>query len=224
VITGASGATSTGSTGSSSTSAGGGTSQTCEALEMAAVKQFEAVVDRNLACSVDADCTELNVGPSGYCAAPCGALTNEAGAQAAESAANDACQPFLAAGCKPPILQCPAFPPFLCAGGTCATYSVQVTTSPLPTFTHGVCTALHLAYSTQSGSPPATQAISVLMQSSIGTLYADPACTTPVTTGTLTIPAGSSGVDFGFVPAAAGSGWLDVGSGIGGAEYEITVQ
>jgi hypothetical protein len=52
-------------------------------------------------------------------------------------------------------------------------------------------------------------------------VYADRACTTPVTTGTpemtgmLTIPAGSSGVDFGFVPSATGSGWLDVGSTVG---------
>jgi hypothetical protein len=197
---------------------------------MAAFKQLDAVVEQNLSCSVNADCTELNVGPSGWCAAPCGVLADVAGAQTVQSAATSACQPFLAAGCKPPILGCPAFPPFLCAGGTCATYSVDVTPSPLPTFTQGVCTALHLTYSTQGGSGPATQAISVLMQTSMGTVYADTACTTAVTTGTpemtgmLTIPAGASGVDFGFVPTATGSGWLNVGPGIGGGQYKITVQ
>jgi hypothetical protein len=237
-VTGASGATSSGSTGTggnrttgiSSSASGGATSQTCEALEMAAVKQLEAVVEQNLACSVDADCIEINVGPSGYCAAPCGVLTDDSGAQTVQSAANNACQAFLAAGCKPPLLECPAFPPFLCAGGTCATYSVSVTPSPLPTFALGACTVLHLAYSTGTGSPDAHSAIAVLMQSSIGTVYADTTCTTPVTmgspemTGTLTIPSGSSGVDFGFMSAAAGSGWLNVGPGIGGGQYRITVQ
>jgi hypothetical protein len=197
---------------------------------MAAVKQLEAVVEQNLSCSVDADCVEVNVGPSGYCAAPCGVLTDESGAQAVQSAATSACAPFLAAGCKPPILGCPAFPPFLCVGGLCATYSVGVTPSPLPTFTVGVCAVLHLAYSTGAGSPDAHSAIDVLMQSSIGTVYADAACTTPVTmgspemTGTLSIPAGTTGVDFGFMPDAAGAGWLNVGPGIGGGAYKITVQ
>jgi hypothetical protein len=223
------------STGSSASSAGGATSETCEALEMAAVKQLDAVVQQNLACSVDADCTEINVGPSGDCAAPCGVLTDESGAEAVQSAANSACKPFLAAGCKPPILECPAFPPFVCVGGTCAAYSVAVTPSPLPTFTLGVCTVLHLAYSTgagssDAGSPDAHSPIGVLMQSSIGTVYADAACTMPVTTGspemtgTLTIPAGTTGVDFGFMPDATGSGSLNVGPGIGGSEYGITVQ
>ena len=107
----------------------------------------------------------------------------------------------------------------------------QLIRHPLPAFTHGVCTALHLDYSIDgAGSPDAPHAIVVQVQSSIGTVYADAACTVPVTTGTptmtgtLTIPAGSSGVDFGFVPAAAGGGWLDVGPGIGGGEYSFTAQ
>jgi hypothetical protein len=223
------------SAGSSASSGGGATSETCQALEMAAEKQLEAVVEQNLACSVDADCIEIGVGPSGDCAAPCGVLTDESGAQTVQSAANSACEPFLAAGCKPPLLECPAFPPFLCVGGTCATYSVAVTPSPLPTFTLGVCAVLHLAYSTgagsaDAGSPDAHSAIAVLMQSSIGTVYADAACTMPVTTGspemmgTLTIPAGTTGVDFGFMPDATGNGSLNVGPGIGGGEYGITVQ
>jgi hypothetical protein len=218
------------STGSSSSSGGGATAETCQALEMAAVKQLEAVAGQNLSCTVDADCVEINVGPSGWCAAPCGVLTDESGAQTVQSAATSACAPFLAAGCKPPILECPAFPPFLCVGGTCATYSVAVTPSPLPTLTRGVCGGLHLTYATGAASPDAHSAIAVLMQSSIGTVYADAACTTPVTTGspemtgTLSIPAGATSVDFGFMSATAGSGSLNVGPGIGGGEYTITVQ
>jgi hypothetical protein len=68
------------------------------------------------------------------------------------------------------------------------------------------------------------------MQSSIGTVYADAACATPATTGspemtgTLSIPAGTTGVDFGFMSHTAGSGSRNVGPGIGGGEYGITVQ
>jgi hypothetical protein len=89
------------STGSSSSSGGGATSETCEALEMAAEQQLEAVVKQNLSCSVDADCVEINVAPSGWCAAHCGVLTDESGAPAVQSAATSACEPFLVAASEP---------------------------------------------------------------------------------------------------------------------------
>lgn len=197
-------------------------SATCSDLEDAALQQFDPIVQQNVACSEDSDCVGTPSDQGGWCVAPCGWLSNEAGVAAVQSAANTLCQPFLAHGCVPPFLGCPAFGRIICAGGTCATYDFYLAPYPFPTFMHGVCTALKLNYGPSAGSPNAPRDLVDSITAFNGTLYSDPECTTPLTTGSLTIASGSSSVAFGFTPTAPGSCSLDLGPG--GLTYSLTVQ
>ncbi|HEX3769365.1 MAG TPA: hypothetical protein VHV30_00810 [Polyangiaceae bacterium] len=192
----------------------GPSSTVCDDLTDAAAAQVGPIVAQHVACNQDSDCTTADSDPAGYCVAACGWVVNTAGVAAAQSAFDQACQPFVAKGCPPPYASCPA-QPVLCAGGTCATYNYYFSPYPLPNFTHGVCTALQLNYAVSAGSPNASHDL-VVPVSTIGgggTLYSDAACTVPATGGSLTIPAGSSSVAFGFIPSAAGSFTLSINSG-----------
>jgi hypothetical protein len=69
----------------------------CQELENEAATQFEALVQQNLDCTNDNDCTRISPGGDGQCAALCGdVLTSEAGAPTLLAAANtwrDAARP-----------------------------------------------------------------------------------------------------------------------------------
>lgn len=181
----------------------------CADLEDAAQAGLAAVVQQNLACQGDQDCTSIFLGPSGWCAAPCSVLTNEAGAATVLDAAASLCSQFNAEGCKAPVVPCPAAPPAICAGGTCAVYDFYATQLS-PTLTHGACAAFQLNYKSFGGSPNAPHDLRVTMTASNGTLYADTACGTPMGDGGVTIPAGSTSAAFGFEPAAPGLCWIMV--------------
>jgi hypothetical protein len=196
-------------------------SATCGEIEDAAQQQFGPIVQQNVACSEDTDCVWTPSDQGGWCVAPCGWLSNQAGVAAVQSAANILCEPFLAHGCLPPFLGCPYFGTFICAGGTCASYHFWLTPYPL-TLMHGVCTALQLNYGASAGSPNAPRNLVVSITASDGTLYSDAECTTLLTTGSLTIPSGSSSVAFGFTATAPGSCSLDLGPQ--GLTYSLTVQ
>jgi hypothetical protein len=208
---GADGATSDGSPGTDAEPSDMDASSPCDDLAAAAASQFGPIVGQNVACGEDTDCVWTASDQGGDCVAVCGWLSNEAGVGPVQSAANRLCQPFLAQGCTAPAVSCPYFGPFICAGGTCASYTFDLTPYPLPTITHGVCAALQLNFSPSAGSPDAPHSLVVSMTASNGLLYSDTACTTPLTTGSLTIPAGSSGVAFGFTPSAPGNCLLEVG-------------
>jgi hypothetical protein len=197
-------------------------STACDELEDAAVQQFNAIDEQNLGCSQDTDCVWTSFAQGGWCVANCGALTNEAGGASLQSAANRLCQSFLAQGCKPPESSCPYFGPFICAGGTCASYSFYPTPYPLPILTHGVCTALQLTYSPNGGSAIAPHDLVVSMSASNATLYSDPACTMPLnlTTGSLTIRSGLPSVAFGITATASGVCFLDIDR----ASYTLAAQ
>jgi hypothetical protein len=195
----------------------------CAALQATAEAKIAPVVQQNLACSDDSNCASTIFGPRGECAGACGAVTNKAGAATVQSAAGDLCEPFNAQGCPPPGVPCP-FQPILCAGGTCANYSIYLSPD-MPALTHGVCTALQLDYTSYGGAPDAPHDLAVGMTPSNGTLYSDPACTTPLTTGSLTIPSGSSSVAFGFMPTSSGSVSISLGGPYGdGVVYPGTAQ
>jgi hypothetical protein len=180
-------------------------------------RSFSQILSRSLACNVDTDCVQGAAADS--CVAACGTLTSESGASAVQSAANTLCEPFLAAGCKVPGLGCIVSGQIICAGGTCARYDFDLAPYPLPTFIHGLCTALQLNYDPSAGSPDAPRDLVASMTASNGTLYSDPECATPLTTGSLTIPSGSSSVAFGFTPTAPGLCLLELG-----VTYSFTAQ
>jgi hypothetical protein len=80
----------------------------CSELENEAAGQFGALAQQYLGCTTDDDCTRIAPQGAGQCVAPCGnVLTDEAGAATLQTAANTACEPFIAAGCKVPILRLP---------------------------------------------------------------------------------------------------------------------
>ena len=176
---------------------------TCAALETAAEANLANAEKRLLACQEDSDCVWAFVNQSGYCSAPCGGLADNA--EAFLEAAATACATFNAQGCTPPEIGCPVGPPAICAAGTCATYGLTITQSST-SLTHGQCGVLDANFyelsATDAGAP---HDLAITISASDGTLYLDSACTTPLTTGTITIPSGSSSVAFGLIPQAAGN-------------------
>jgi hypothetical protein len=70
---------------------------------------------------------------------------------------------------------------------------------------HGVCEPFEVDFTMKGSKTPAPHDIVFTMETPVnGTLYADAACTTPLTGTTITIPAGASSVAFGFEPLAPG--------------------
>ena len=195
----------------------------CSELENEAAGQFGALAQQYLGCKTDDDCTRIAPQGAGACVAPCGnVLTNEAGAAMLQTAANTACAPFVAAGCKVPILGCPAQDELdICASGVCEGWSAELTWSP-SSFVHGVCTSFVITYhSTQSGTAVALHDLAFALTAQNGSLYADPACTSLLTGGSVTLAAGASQVSFGFVPLAAGQSGV---SGVGPDNDQIGVS
>jgi hypothetical protein len=180
----------------------------CADLASRAQSRIAAVLGENLACAVDDDCVSIFFG-SAACAYPCSVLTNEAGVAAVREAAALSCEPFDTQGCEDPEVPCAAPPPSICAGGTCAVYTLYAS-QVSPALTHGACTAFQANYRTLAGSPLASHDIVVRLSASNGTLYSDAACTTVLASPSVTIPAGSNTTPFGFVPAAAGLSWIVV--------------
>jgi hypothetical protein len=175
----------------------------CADLENAAQAGLASLVQENLGCQVDSDCTSIFLGPSGGLCAACSVLTNEAGAATVLDAAASLCRQFNAQGCPPPIVGCPRAPPVLCAGGTCASYVFYPT--PLsPSLTHGECATFQVHYRSYGGSPDAPHDLAVTLRAFNGTLYSDTQCAMPMADGGVTIPAGSTAATFSLEPAAAG--------------------
>jgi hypothetical protein len=74
---------------------------------------------------------------------------------------------------------------------------------------------------TRDARPDAPHDLSVpISAASDGTLYAGATCTTPLTSGTLTIPAGSSQVAFSPLPTTTGTSGFTVAN----VYYHYTVQ
>jgi len=197
-----------------------GCNQSCDTAD----SQFENVLRENLSCSVDDDCTTI----SGSCVAPCGTFVSKAGAAAVQNAATSLCKQY---NCPEQAISCPASDPLVCAKGTCATYSIYAETYAA-TVQRGVCVALQLDFAINGTAAEAPHDMAVPVSVNGGTVYADAACKTPVTTdatpapnATLTIPAGATSLAFGFLAADSGPCSIDVGSGgFGSADYTFTAQ
>jgi hypothetical protein len=189
-------------------SAGDAESQAlCQDLENEAVTQFDALVQQNLACTNDNDCTRISPVGDGQCAALCGdVLTNEAGAPALLTAADTLCESFAARGCH--VLGIPCFAGAIlniCAAGTCEGWAASLSWNRAAPFVHGACASFELGFSTAQGTALAPRDIVFALTPENGTLYADSACTTFLAGGSVTLPGGTNRVAFGFVPLAAGS-------------------
>jgi len=187
----------------------------CQDLESDAAAQLEALIQQNLACASDDDCTRISPEGRGQCAAACGhLLTNQAGASMLLAAANTLCESFVAKGCQVPLLGCPAVAPLnICAAGTCEGWGVSLGPSAGP-FALGACAPFEISfYTAESRSAVAPHDIVFALTPENGTLYADSACTTPLMGGSVTLPGGANSVAFGFVPLAPGqSGFSGNGS------------
>jgi len=195
----------------------------CSELESEAAGVFGALAQQSLACETDDDCTRISPPGAGQCVAPCGnVLTDEGAAAMLLTAANTACEPFIAAGCQVPNFGCPADDELnICASGICAGWSTELTWSP-PSFVHGVCASFVMTYhSTQSATAVAPHDLAFALTAQNGSLYADSTCTTLLTGGSLTLPAGASQISFGFVPLAAGQSGL---SGVGPDNDQLGVS
>jgi hypothetical protein len=190
--------------------------------------KFEAVVQQNLACSVDDDCTVTSP-PSGggTCVFACGTLTNKSGAAAVQSAATSICETYLSDGCPaPPVPNCPTAGGLpLCAKGTCTTYLARFEAPPM-SVALDACTAFKLDFEIGFDHPTAApRDMTVAMTVNGGTLYADSACKTPMgSQGTLTIPAGASSVAFGFMATAPGTCSINAGPQGGGDTATFVAQ
>jgi hypothetical protein len=187
----------------------------CQDLLQAADIQFAALVQQNLACQSDDDCTRIAPTGQGQCAAICGdVLTDEAGAPTLLAAAGTLCESFVDAGCALPVLGCPAYATLnICVAGTCTGWGASLKWSEA-SFVHGVCAPFAIAfYTAESMTALAPHDLVFTLEATNGALYADPACTTALDGGSVTLPAGSNSVAFGFVPLAAGqSGFSGPGS------------
>jgi hypothetical protein len=195
----------------------------CSELESQAVGQFGALAQQYQGCTTDDDCTRIAPQGPGQCVAPCGnVLTNEAGAATLLAAANTACAPFIAAGCKVPVFGCPASDELdICAFGACAGWSAELTWSPT-SFVHGACASFVITYhSTQSAPAVAPHDLAFALTAQNGSLYADSTCTTLLTSGSVTLAAGASQVSFGLVPLAAGQSGV---SGVGPDNDQLGVS
>ncbi len=176
-------------------------SSSCGDLLQTATGQAEAVEEQNLGCSEDNDCTW---GLYDTCVSPCGTLVDQAGYAALQAAQAQACQPYAAAGCPRIELSCFRSPPVICSGGACTTYGFGVTPN-VRALSLDVCQPFEFEYAPAGGptSAPHDLTATVTVDGG-GTLYSDAACTTPFTGGTLTIPAGASGIPLGFKPTVSG--------------------
>jgi hypothetical protein len=187
---------------------------TCAAFENTARTELASAQKGYLACQVDTDCVSTPVNQDGACAAACGGLTSKASAASYVDTAASVCQEFNASGCTALGAGCPASGPVLCAGGTCTLYFLSLA-APSSPITHGVCAAFEVDYTTPAGSADAPHDITVAVSAAGGTLYADVACTTPLATGTVTLPGGAPDVGFGFEAQAAGPFSISVPGGGG---------
>jgi hypothetical protein len=206
---------------------GGGSAGSCNSEQNSLSSSFAStnVSEGYLACHADSDCQWSTVSQAGACVAACGALSNAASASDVAAAASAACAGFDVA-CSAPTPFCPSNSPPICATGTCATYSVDLSpeTSTLGTLTVGSCVSFEaiftLGYPTYPKSSVAPHDIPVAVSATLGTLFADVACTKVLATidpttmyamGSLTVAEGASRASFGFRPSAAGDGVLEVG-------------
>jgi hypothetical protein len=194
----------------------------CSELENEAAGQFGALAQQYLGCTTDDDCTRIAPQGGGQCVAPCGnVLTDEAGVAMLLTAANTACEPFVAAGCKVPTFGCPAEDELnICASGVCEGWSTALTWSP-PSFVHGVCATFVITYHSTQAAAVAPHDLAFELTAQNGSLYADSSCTTLLTSGSVTLPAGASQVSFGFVPLAAGQSGV---SGVGPDNDQLGVS
>jgi hypothetical protein len=215
------GGSTTGSGGS--TTGSGGSAASCQELETQAEMQLTVALQQDEACATDDDCVWTGAGGGGACAAPCGMLTSTSGAAAAVTSAALACEPFVEAGCRAPILGCPIGPPSICSRATCTSFNVAVSpasTSGPTSLTTGVCAALSLVYS-DGEKATAPHDLEIFLQAPVGTLFADAACTVPLATSitplssapeaSVTLPAGGTQVTFGLMPTGDGSIQVTVG-------------
>jgi hypothetical protein len=186
----------------------------CAQLQSTATTQFEPILNQNLGCSADTDC--VHGAAADTCVAPCGTLTSDAGAAAVQTAADTLCQPFLAAGCKVPFYGCPVSGTTICAGGGCTTYGVVLSPYPPPSLDAGGCMAFQLSYYGNAGPDVPPHDITVSVRANGGMLYADGACTTPLT-------GDSAAGDSVVIPAGTKSVPLGYASPDGGPAYGITV-
>jgi hypothetical protein len=177
----------------------------CQDLENEAATQFAALVQQNLACTSDNDCTRISPGGDGECVALCGdVLANEAGAPTLGAAADTLCESFVAKGCRVPLLSCFADATLnICAAGTCEGWNASLSWNSAAPFTHGVCASFEIEFSTDQGTALAPHDLVFALTPKNGTLYADAACTTPLAGGSVTLPGGANSVAFGFLPLAA---------------------
>jgi hypothetical protein len=192
----------TGDAGTGEPDAGDDGAGTCDNLESAASAAFGTFVDQHAACAAETDCTLVTFTEPSYCASPCPVVVNQAGAASAVGVASQDCAQFNALGCSPPLVGCPSLGSPICAAGTCALYTLQLTVSGA--FVHGTCTALTETYEQSWVKGPAPRDLALTVTATGGTLYADGACTTPLSSSAITVPRGSDSTTFGFIPAAAG--------------------
>jgi hypothetical protein len=95
-------------------------------------------------------------------------------------------------------------PTNICNVGSCTGWSPSLK-SQATSFVHGVCAPFEIDFTIAGSKTPAPHDIAFTMMTPVnGALYADAACTTPLTGGTITIPAGASSVAFGFEPLDPG--------------------
>ena len=184
----------------------------CADLGAAAQHTFSAWAKEQMACSADTDCSLVLFTESSYCASACSWVLNPTGAASAVDVATQDCASFNAQGCTPPHVPCPGFGAPICAGGTCAQYTLSLKESG--NFVHGSCTTFTETYEQYWTPAAAPRDFPFPVTATNGTLYADAACTTPFTS--LTLPKGQSSVSFGFVPTAAGPFSVSMGSSGGG--------
>jgi hypothetical protein len=189
----------------------------CNDLESAAATAFGTFVDQHATCATDTDCTLVTFTESSFCASPCGMVMNQAGAASAVGVASQDCAQFNAQGCSPPLIGCPGFGSPICAAGACALYTLELAESGA--FVHGACTALTEIYEQSWVKGPAPRDFALTVTATGGTLYADGACTTPLSSSAIALPEGSTSTTFGFIPAAVGPFSVsidDVGGSPGG--------
>jgi hypothetical protein len=206
---------------------GGGSPGSCNTEQNSLSSSFASnnVSKGYLACHADSDCEWSSVSQAGACVAACGALSNMTSASDVAAAASSTCAGFDTT-CSEPLPACPANSPPICATGTCATYDVDLSppTSTLGTLAVGSCLSFEavfsVGYPTYPKSSVAPHDIPVPVSATLGTLFADTACTQVLATidpttmyamGSLTVAEGSSRTSFGFRPTAAGDGFLVVG-------------
>jgi hypothetical protein len=188
-----------------------GGSSFCNTLANAASESFATFVDEHTTCAQDSDCTQVHLTESGFCASPCPVVMNQAGAASAGTASSQDCARFNAEGCSPPFAGCPGFGSPICATGVCALYSLDLSESGA--FVHGACTSLTETYEQYWAATPAPRAFALTVTATGGTLYADAACTTPLSSSTITLSAGSTSTTFGFIPAAAAPFSITISNG-----------